>query len=60
VGPARAGSRRDRRALADGADESGDHAFENLWIVDLAQDGRASAFIEWCMQSASKPEGPNG
>lgn len=33
--------------------------YENLWIVDLAADGRASAFTEWYMESASKPVGPH-
>ncbi len=32
--------------------------YENLWVVDLGQDGRASAFTEWYMESASKALGP--
>jgi hypothetical protein len=32
--------------------------YENLWVVDLAEDGRASAFTEWYMESASKALGP--
>lgn len=33
--------------------------YENLWIIDLHEDGRASAFTEWYMESASKALGPN-
>jgi hypothetical protein len=32
--------------------------YENLWIVDLDEDGRASAFTEWYMESDSKELGP--
>jgi ketosteroid isomerase-like protein len=34
--------------------------YENLWIVDLAEDGRASSFTEWYMESESKALGPKG
>ncbi|GAA2752610.1 nuclear transport factor 2 family protein [Amnibacterium kyonggiense] len=33
--------------------------YENLWIVDLREDGRATAFTEWYMESASKALGPH-
>lgn len=33
--------------------------YENLWIVDLKEDGRASAFTEWYMESESTALGPN-
>lgn len=41
-----------RTAYADG------RTYENLWIVDLDDDGRARRFTEWYMES-SKPVGPN-
>jgi hypothetical protein len=43
-----------RTVYADG------RTYENLWVVDLAQDGRAEAFTEWYMESASKALGPAG
>jgi hypothetical protein len=33
--------------------------YENLWVVDLAPDGRATSFTEWYMESASKAPGPH-
>lgn len=32
--------------------------YENLWIIDLAADGRATSFIEWYMESAPKELDP--
>ena len=32
--------------------------YENLWIIDLTDEGRAASFTEWYMESASKPLGP--
>ena len=42
-----------RTTYADG------RVYENLWVVDLDDDGRASGFTEWYMESESKPLGPN-
>jgi hypothetical protein len=41
-----------RTVYADG------RTYENLWIVDLAADGRASSFTEWYMESESKALDP--
>ena len=27
----------------------GDRTYDNLWVIDLAEDGRARAFTEWFM-----------
>ena len=27
----------------------GSRTYDNLWVIDLAEDGRASAFTEWFM-----------
>jgi hypothetical protein len=43
-----------RTVYADG------RTYENLWIVELDDAGRASSFTEWYMESASKALGPKG
>ena len=44
-----------RRAIVEGVTryDSGT-VYSNLWVIDLAEDGRAEAFTEWWMDQAHK------
>lgn len=44
-----------RRAIIEGVTRyDAGTTYSNLWVVDLADDGRAEAFTEWWMDQASK------